>query len=161
MKKIIAATAVAAALAAGSTQGANTPAQFNVVINLTARCTVTTPTDLTFNYTTLQGVVANATGGLFSVRCTDTLPYTFGLQAGNGAATPPGAASIAVTDAIVNLDYTLALSAAGGTGNGGSQDFNVTGQMVANQVGKCATSLPTCSNGGAGANRTHTLIVNY
>jgi hypothetical protein len=92
------------------------------------------------------------------VSCTTSLPYTFGLQSGNGAATPPGAATIAVTDNAVNLSYSLGLSAAGGTGNGAAQPFNVTGSMAASQSGTCAVA--SCTNAAA-TNKTHTLIVNY
>jgi spore coat protein U-like protein len=158
MKRIIAATAVAAALAAGNTQAGNTSGTFNVNVTLTSACTLAAVTDLAFAYTSLQAGVSNATGGGFSVSCTTSLPYTFGLQSGNGAATPPGAATIAVTDNAVNLSYSLGLSAAGGTGNGAAQAFNVTGSMAASQAGTCAVA--SCTNAAA-TNKTHTLIVNY
>ena len=158
MKRIIAATAVAAALAAGNTQAGQTSGQFNVNITLNSVCTLSAVTDLAFTYTSLQAGPSGATGGGFSVSCTTTLPYTFGLQSGNGAATPPGAASILITDNAVNLDYSLALSAAGGTGNGVAQNYSVTGTMAASQAGTCATA--SCTNAAA-TNKTHTLIVNY
>jgi spore coat protein U-like protein len=158
MKRIIAATAVAAALAAGNTQAGNTSGTFNVNVTLTSACTLAAVTDLAFAYTSLQAGVSNATGGGFSVSCTTSLPYTFGLQSGNGAATPPGAATIAVTDNAVNLNYSLGLSAAGGTGNGAAQGFNVTGSMAGSQAGTCAVA--SCTNAAA-TNKTHTLIVNY
>jgi len=158
MKRILTATAIAAALTAGNAQAGNTSGTFTVNVTLTSACTLSAVTAVDFAYTSLQAAVANATGGGFSVSCTNTLPYTFGLQAGNGAATPPGAATIAVTDNAVNLNYSLGLSAAGATGNGAAQAFSVTGTMAGSQAGTCAAA--SCTNGAA-TNKTHTLIVNY
>jgi spore coat protein U-like protein len=158
MKRILTATAIAAALAAGNAQAGSTSGTFSVNVTLTSACTLSAVNNLAFTYTSLQAGVSNATGGGFSVSCTTTLPYTFGLQSGNGAATPPGAASILITDNAVNLDYSLALSAAGGTGNGVAQNYSVTGTMAASQAGTCATA--SCTNAAA-TNKTHTLIVNY
>ena len=158
MKRILTATAIAAALAAGNAQAGSTSGTFTVNVTLTSACTLGAVTNVAFAYTSLQAAVANATGGGFSVSCTNSLPYTFGLQAGNGAATPPGAATIAVTDNAVNLNYSLGLSAAGATGNGAAQAFSVTGTMAGSQAGTCAAA--SCTNGAA-TNKIHTLIVNY
>jgi spore coat protein U-like protein len=159
MKKILTATAVAAALAAGNADAAgSTSGQFNVNVTLTSGCTLQAVAPVTFAYIALQGAPATSGGGTFTVTCTTSLPYTFGLQSGNGAATPPGGASISVLDDAVNLNYTLNLNAAGGTGNGATQGYSVTGTMAASQAGTCA--LASCTNGAA-TNKTHTLIVNY
>jgi spore coat protein U-like protein len=158
MKRLIAAGLVAAALASGNTQAGSTSGQFNVNVTLTSACTMSAVSDLAFAYTSLQAGAATATGGGFSVTCTDSLPYTFGLQSGSGAATPPGAATISVTDNAVNLGYTLGLSAAGGTGNGAVQSYSVTGTMAGNQAGTCTAA--SCTNAAA-TNKTQTLIVNY
>jgi spore coat protein U-like protein len=160
MKRIIAATAVAAALAAGSTQAGQTSGTFNVDINLTSACTLTAVADLAFAYTSLQAGASNATGGGFSVSCTTSLPYTFALRAGTpaGPFVAPFVTTLGpITDSVVNLDYSLSVGA-GGTGNGTPQAYSVTGTMAGNQSGTCA--LATCTNAGA-TNRTHTLIVNY
>lgn len=158
MKRFIAASFVAAALASGAAHAGSTSGQFNVNITLTSACTLGAVTPVAFAYTSLQGSAATATGGGFSVTCTNSLPYTFGLQAGSGAATPPGAATISVTDDAVNLGYSLGLSAAGGTGNGSAQSYSVTGTMAGSQAGTCPTA--SCTNGSA-TNKTQTLIVNY
>ena len=105
MKRIIAATAVAAALAAGNAQAGSTSGTFNVNVTLTSSCTLA-----------------------------------------------------AVTDNAVNLNYSLGLSAVGGTGNGLAQPFSVTGTMAGSQAGTCAVA--SCTNAAA-TNKTHTLIVNY
>ena len=159
MKKILTATAVAAALAAGNAQAAtNLTGTFSVDVTLTSKCSMSAISNVAFTYTSF-GALANATGGAFTVTCTNTLPYTMTLQSGTGG-TAPGTATITVTDNAVNLQYTLGLSAAGGTGNGVAQSFNVTGTMAAGQAGTCATSPATCSNAAA-TNRTHTLYVSY
>jgi spore coat protein U-like protein len=115
-------------------------------------------TAVAFTYTSLQGAVQNGTAGGYTVTCTNSLPYTFGLQAGTGAATPPGAATITVTDNAVNLQYVLGTSAAGGTGNGAAQSYNITGTMAANQSGTCGVA--SCTNAAA-TNKTQTLILNF
>jgi spore coat protein U-like protein len=160
VKKILTATAIAAALSAGNAQAAGqTSGQFNVNITLTSACTLAAVTDLAFAYTSQQIGVSNATGGGFSVTCTNTLPYTFALQAGTNAPAAPYNTSISVLDALVGLNYTLNLSATSGTGNGNSQSYSVTGTMAGSQSGTCAAA--TCTNSGVGANNRHTLIVNY
>lgn len=159
MKKILTATAVAAALAAGNAEAANVQGTVTVNITLTSACTLTAVTPVAFAYTSLQAAAQPSTGGGFSVTCTNSLPYTFGLWAGTTGVTAPGAATIPVTDDAVNLAYTLGLSAAGGIGNGALQPYSVTGTMAGSQAGTCNTS-PTCTNAAA-TNKTQTLIVNY
>lgn len=158
MKKLAAIILAAGILGSGAAQAQSTSGQFNVNVTLTSSCTLSAINDLAFSYTSFQAGAATATGGGYSVSCTNSLPYTFGLQAGSGAATPPGAATIAVTDNAVNLAYQLGLSAAGGTGNGAAQAYSVTGTMAGSQAGTCASA--SCSNAAA-TNKRHTLIVNY
>lgn len=160
MKKLAVAVAALGAVALGSSvaEAANTSGTFNVNITLTSTCTLGTVSAVNFAYTSAQGGAQAGTGGGFNVTCTNSFPYTFGLQAGNGAAVPPGASTIAVTDNAVNLNYSLGLSAAGGTGNGSAQAYNVTGTMGANQSGTCATA--SCTNAAA-TNAVQTLILNY
>jgi len=159
-KKLALAVAALGALALGTdvAQAAAGSQQFNVSINLTSTCTLGAVTPVAFSYTSLQGGSQAGTGGNFSVTCTNTLPYTFGLQAGTAAATPPGTATINVTDSAVNLNYTLGTNATGANGNGAAQNFNVTGTMGANQSGTCGTG--SCTNGAA-TNAIQTLILNY
>jgi spore coat protein U-like protein len=158
MKKLMATLLVAGAFGVATSDAANTSGQFNVNMTLASTCSLSAVTAIDFAYTSLQGGVANGTNGNFTVTCTNSLPYTFGLQTGTGAATPPGAATITVTDNAVNLQYVLGTSAAGATGNGASQAYNVTGTMAANQSGTCGVA--SCTNAAA-TNRTHTLILNY
>ena len=161
MKRIIAATVVAAALAAGNAQAGQTSGTFNVNVTLTSTCTLSAVNDLAFTYTSLQGGASAATGGGFSVSCTTSLPYTFALQAGTpaGPFVAPFSTTLGpITDSVVQLQYSLGLSANGGSGSGVAQNYSVTGSMAASQAGTCAAA--SCTNAGA-TNRTHTLIVNY
>ena len=83
-------------LGSGVSEAANTSGTLNVNITLTSTCTLGAVSPVAFTYTSLGGA-ATATGGGFSVTCTNSFPYTFGLQAGSGAAVPPGAATISVS----------------------------------------------------------------
>src|SRR3954464_4200230 len=158
MKKLMASLLVAGAFGVAPGEAANTSGQFNVNLTLNSTCSLSAVTAVAFTYTSLQGAVQNSTAGGYTVTCTNSLPYTFGLQTGTGAATPPGAATITVTDNAVNLQYVLGTSAVGGTGNGAAQAYNVSGTIAAGQSGTCAAA--SCSNASA-TNRTHTLILNF
>jgi spore coat protein U-like protein len=159
MKRLILAALLCGAATSGwLAHAGNTSGTFNVNVTLTSNCSLSAITAVDFSYTSSQGSAANSTGGGFTVSCTNTLPYTLGLQSGNGAPTPPGAASITVTDDAVNLQYTLSRSAAGGTGNGAAQSYSVNGTMAAGQSGTCASA--SCTNASA-TNKTHTLIVGF
>jgi spore coat protein U-like protein len=158
MKKLLIAAAISAAgLQIAGSQAASTDSTFDVTINLTSACNIGAIAAVDFAYTSFQGGAQASTGGTFNLTCTNTLPYTFGLQAGAGAAVPPGAATINVTDAAVNLAYVLT-SPTNGTANGAAQAKTITGSMAAAQGGNCASA--TCSNAASG-NRTQTLIVNF
>jgi spore coat protein U-like protein len=133
MKKIL--LPLAAALAfAGAAHAApitTAPSPFNVTVNLTSVCSVSSaPTAVVFNYTSLGGAVAS-TGGNYSVTCTNNLPYTMALDA------------VAQTFPTTGLNYTLSLNTAGSTGTGAAQAFTMTGGMVGGQGGTCAGQ--TCS----------------
>jgi hypothetical protein len=63
------------------------------------------------------------------------------------------------TGTLIGLDYTLALSPAGGTGGGtggGSPEsiHTITGTMAAGQAGTCAVGACT-------ATQSHTLTITY
>lgn len=149
MKKLlISAIAAVATLAAiiPVAQATTTTGNFDVVINLTSACQITTaPGNITFNYTSLQGTAATPTSS-YAVTCTNLLPYTMSVS---GAS---------VTDDAVNLAYDLTLSATVGVGSGASQPYTVNGNMAAGQAGTCATA--SCTNTLA-TNKTKTLTITY
>lgn len=146
MKKILLPLLAATSILSAATAHAATtaPSGFNVTVNLTSVCSITSaPTPVAFNYTSLGAAATPTAGsGAFQVTCTNNLPYTMALDATSGTFT------------TVNLAYTLGLSAAGGTGSGAAQSYTVTGGMAAGQSGTCATA--TCADTSA-----RTLTVTY
>jgi spore coat protein U-like protein len=156
MKKLAILAALGLAVCVPVTEAANTTGTFDVTINLTSSCSIGAIANVVFDYTSFQVGNQPSTGGGFNLTCTNTLPYTFGLVAGAGGAAP-GAASINVTDAAVNLSYTLN-APAGANGNGAAQAITISGTMAGAQGGTCAAA--TCSNAGSG-NKTQTLVVNF
>jgi spore coat protein U-like protein len=147
MKKILLPLAAALAIAAaGSASATSTPPSgFNVTVNLTSACSVTSaPTPVAFNYTSGQTGAASPTAGsgAFQVTCTNNLPYTMALDATSGTFT------------TVGLNYTLSLSSSSSTGTGAAQSFTVGGSIAANQSGTCAVA--SCADTSA-----RTLTISY
>ena len=107
---------------------------------VSATCAISTaPGTVAFTYSAFAAAAANATT-TFRVTCTNLLPYTIALDA--------------TTAVISGLQYSLALSAPGGTGTGAAQLYTVTGTMPANQAGTCGTA--TCA-----ATQARTLTITY
>ena len=134
-KRLVLAAAFASMFAAiPAAQAGTATGNFNVTVNLTSACQITSgPADVAFTYTSFQAAAATATGGAFQVQCTNTLPYTMALDATSGT--------------VSGLNYTIALSAASGTGNGSAQGYSITGSMASGQGGTCA--LGSCSGTSA------------
>ena len=129
MNKVAKAVALVSFLGAATIANAATigPQNFNVTVNLTSSCSLTSaPTDVAFTYTSFQGAPAVATPSSFTVKCTNLRPYTMALDAAAGT--------------VIGLNYTIALSAAGGTGTGADQTYSITGNMAAGQSGNCAAA---------------------
>ena len=100
----------------------------------------TSPSSLVLNYTSFTGtaVTGNST---FALSCTFNSSYTLAIGP-------------AATGSALDINYTLALSAASGIGTAAPQNFTVTGTAAANQAGTCASS--TCS-----ATNAHTITVTF
>lgn len=151
MKKLILVIALAfTGIATIPAHAATATGNFDVTINLTSACRITTsPTALTLNYTSF-GAAPTPVSTPFAVQCTNTLPYTMDI----GTATS--------TMAGVNLDYTLAIRNAGDTADiSGSQTagaaatgYVIKASMAGGQQGTCATA--TCN-----ATATRTLTITY
>lgn len=151
MKKIILVIALGlAAIATLPVHAATVTGNFDVTINLTSACRISTaPGNLTLNYTSF-GAAPTPVTTPFAVQCTNTLPYTMSI----GAAT--------ATMAGVNLDYALAIRNAGDTLDvAGSQtagaaatNYLIKASMAGGQQGTCA--LATCN-----ATATRTLTITY
>jgi hypothetical protein len=146
MKKLILVALLGLAGFSSVANAGTAAGNFNVNITLTSVCQLTGPADLNFLYTSFQAAASSATGGAFSVRCTNNLPYTMALD------------QTTVTDDAVSLAYSLGLSAAGGTGSGAAQPYSVTGNMASGQAGNCATA--SCTNAAA-TNKQRTLTISY
>lgn len=148
LKKLASATIAATMLlAAASAQAVGTgtvSTNFNVDISLSPLCSVTTPANLAFTYTSFQPTAATATTP-FTVTCPLNTAYTVNVTSG-------------ATDDAVQLTYNLALSAAGGTGNGAAQSYAVNGTIASGQGGAC-TTVP-CTNALA-TNNVQTITVAY
>ena len=123
----------------GSATLAGSPKTFTVSILTPATCSVTTPSTVSFSYTSFQAGIASASGGAFNVNCTSTLPYTMSVSPTGGT--------------LLGLNYTVSVSA-GGTGTGANQAQTVSGSMAAGQAG-------TCSTAGCMASNPHTVTVSY
>lgn len=116
----------------GVTITGTNPAPFLVSIVVPAACTISTqPGNITFSYTSF-GAGANAST-TFATICTNQLPYTMAIDATSGT--------------IAGVNYSLALSAAGGTGTGLAQTYTINGTIAAGQAGTCAAA--TCSGSQA------------
>ena len=155
MKKIalVAALALAAVLTAPA-HSATVSNPFNVAINLTSVCRLSTITDVAFTYTAFQTTAQASTGGAFTLQCTNGVSHTMGLVLGT---TGVGSTSVTTTDNAVTLAYTLTtppVLAANGT----ARPYTIGGSMNADQAGTCATT--TCTNGPA-SNKGYTLIITY
>ncbi|MFI5444143.1 spore coat protein U domain-containing protein [Polaromonas sp. UC242_47] len=158
MKKLILVTALGfIGLLTAPVQAATTSGTFNVNINVTAVCKLGTITPLAFAYTSLQTTAATATGGNFTLQCTNGLPApSLGLTLGSAAG--PGTASVNTTDDKVSLDYTVTVPTVAAP-NGSAVAYTIGGTMAANQGGTCASSA-SCDNAAA-TNKSYTLYVTY
>jgi spore coat protein U-like protein len=99
----------------------------------------TAPGTIAFNYTSFQASTVTANTS-FAVLCSNTLPYSFSLDATSGT--------------LLGLNYTLA--APGGTysGTGSPQSYTINGSIAGSQAGTCAAA--TCTGSA-----THILTITY
>lgn len=151
MKKIVLASALglAALVLSMSAQATDVTGNFNVRVNLTPVCQLTTntngtstgTTDLIFNYTSFGAALTPSSS--FIVKCTSGLTYSLNLDGTNFGG----------TTTTLGLAYTLALATPASAGTGADQTYTINGSMAAGQAGTCATP-GGCTNTAA---RTITL----
>lgn len=146
MKKLALIAALGLSSLALSSHAATATGTFDVTINLTSACQITSAPTAAFTYTSFQAAAATFASS-FNVKCTNTLPITSVTLD-----------SLSVTDDATNLAYTLALGTVPGAGTGVDQSIAITGSMAASQAGTCATA--TCTNGAA-TNKQRTLTITY
>jgi len=139
---IAAAAAVGLLPSAGTSFAATSTATFSVQVTIVATCTINSASALNFGS---QGVfTANVDQfSTIQVQCTNTTPYTIGLDAGLGAG-----ATVAVrkmTNGGVTVNYTLysdslhttvwgttiGTNTVAATGNGAAQSYTVYGRIPA------------------------------
>jgi len=152
MKKLILVIALGlATIAALPAHAATVAGNFDVTINLTSVCRLTTsPGALTLNYTSF-GAAPTPVTTPFAVQCTNTLPYTLSLD-GTALSTMAG----------VNLDYSLAIRNAGDTADISGQQ--TAGAAATNYLIKASMTggqQGTCANATCNATATRTLTVTY
>ena len=99
----------------------------------------TSPAPLILNYTSFSAAPATGSAG-FALSCTYNTPYTLTLPASTGT--------------LLGVNYSLALSAASGTGTAGPQNYTVNGTAAANQPG-------TCTSGSCTASQGHVITVTF
>lgn len=132
---------VAASFVSQAANAATATGQFNVTITIQSNCVVQSATDLAFGS---QGVItANIDAqSTISVQCTNTTPYTIGINVGNGAGATvasrkmTGSAAATVNysvyrDAARTLVWgtTIGTDTLAGTGNGSTQPITVYGRV--------------------------------
>lgn len=140
MKKLLLVAALGlSSLATLPSQAATVTGNFDVTINLTSACRLTTsPGNITLAYTSFGAAPTPVTSD-FAVQCTNTLPYTMSIGSANA------------TIASINLNYDLVIRNTGDTADvTGSQtagaaatSYKIKASMTAGQQGTCATA--TCS----------------
>jgi spore coat protein U-like protein len=115
-------------------------APLNYSVSVGSQCQFgTTPSSLTFDYTSFSTAAQTASGN-FNVLCSNTLPWTVSITPEN--------------DTLLGLNYSLSLNPAAGTGTGLNQLITLTGTIPAGQVGSCNTAVCTAS-------KIHTVTISY
>jgi len=113
---------------------------FSVTASIQNECYFsTTPASLTMDYASFSTVPVTASVG-FQLSCTYNSAYTMALTPTSGT--------------LAGLNYSVALSAASGTGTAASQSYTVNGTIAAGQAGTCA--IGTCTG-----TQVHTVTVTY
>ncbi|MGG2419727.1 Csu type fimbrial protein [Ralstonia pseudosolanacearum] len=128
--------------------GAQTTASFNVTLTITANCTIAA-TPLAFGNVGVLRAPVSATSTL-TVTCTNSTPYTVGLNAGTGAGnteasrnmfgTAAGNTATAVAYQLYKPDLTTVwgdttiAARVGDTGTGSAQTLTVNGKVPAQQT---------------------------
>lgn len=126
----------------GSATGAVlTATSFGVSASIQHSCYFSTsPAPLILNYTSFTAAAVSGSAD-FALSCTFNTPYNLTIG-------PPA------TGTLLGLNYSLALSAASGTGTASPQSFSVNGSVAASQSG-------TCTSGNCTAGQSHTITVGF
>jgi spore coat protein U-like protein len=147
---------VAIALAAtnGSAQAATATTSFQVQLTIEAQCLINSASTLSFG---TQGVLsANVDQtSTIQVQCTDTTPYTIGLDAGTGAGATVATRKLTGGGSTINFSLytnsgrssvwgtTIGSDTVASTGTGAAQSFTVYGRIPAQTTPAPATYTDT------------------
>jgi spore coat protein U-like protein len=147
---------VAIALAAtnGSAQAATATTSFQVQLTIEAQCLINSASTLSFG---TQGVLsANVDQtSTIQVQCTDTTPYTIGLDAGSGAGATVATRKLSGGGSSINYSLytnagrtsvwgtTIGSDTVASTGTGAAQSFTVYGRVPAQTTPAPATYTDT------------------
>ncbi|MEP7155870.1 MAG: hypothetical protein ABI905_08855 [Betaproteobacteria bacterium] len=113
---------------------------FTITVKVVENCVISSlPGAIQLAYTSFQPAISNATNS-FDISCTKGTTYSLNLDAVSGT--------------LMDLDYTLKLSAKSSKGTGVPQSFSISGSMVAGQSGTCAAA--NCM-----ASEARTLLISY
>lgn len=165
MKKLTKIAAVAmfgfAALASTTANAIQAQGSFNVIINLTASCTVASPiSNVTIAYTANQAAAVGPLSTTANVTCTTGVPYNVSLSASTASVN-----STTTLDDITGITYTTAFSGATArTGTGSAQPVNFTVDAAGSQVGTCnspGTFVGSVCANTLSLNRQQTLTITY
>lgn len=149
----------------GSAHAATTTSDFQVDVTLTPRCFInidtTTPgsqntTDIALSYVAFQTTAAQASTG-FTVRCSNTLPFSIALDSDTGTA---AGITYYLKVALGGAQYTGSTGGgtlAGQAGTGGAEAYSIGAEAPAGQAGTCNAVAPaTCTASG-----NHQITVTY
>lgn len=141
-------------LSGANVKAATATATFNAQITIQANCQVLSPTNL--NFGTVGALASNQDAtSTFSVQCTNTTPYSIGLNEGTTAGgttttrlMTSGSATVSYrmySDAGrgTNWGNTVGTDTVSGTGNGTTQNFTIYGRVPTQTTPAPATYTDT------------------
>lgn len=125
---------------AGAAQAGTATGTLNVSLTVDPTCSVVSPATLSFGTQTSLGSALDSTGTL-SVTCSNTTPYTVGLNAGGGTGATVATRKLAAGGTTVNYTLyrdagrtlvwgnTVATDTQAGTGSGAAQSLTIYGRV--------------------------------
>lgn len=130
------------AVIGGQAEAATTTTTFQVQMTITASCIINSASTLNFGSSGVIAAAVNQTSTI-QVQCTNTTPYSVGLNAGTATGATvttrkmtAGANTISYAlysnaGMTTNWGQTVGTDTVAGTGNGAAQSFTVYGQVPA------------------------------
>lgn len=150
----ISCVAVALAATHGSAQAATATTSFQVQLTIQAQCLINSASTLSFG---TQGVLSGNVDqtSTIQIQCTDTTPYTIGLDAGTGAGATVATRKLTGGGSTINYSLytnsgrtsvwgtTIGSNTVASTGTGAAQSFTVYGRIPAQTTPAPATYTDT------------------